>query len=197
MSRLMIALLVSAGVGLIGPVAAQTIAPRADRVPISKYSYTLATIRAEEQYTIDKEACAPLGEKAGERCDVNAKSKERIVKAEAKAAYENTPKARADLRLARAQAKFDVAIDRCDEMTGGDKDACGRKANAELVREKAKAKVDRVAAVGHRDATTERTEARADASAERREAAMKAANEKCDSVTAAAKDDCLGNAKIQ
>ena len=147
MSKLMIALLVSAGLGLIGPVAAQTMVPRSDRAPISKDSYTLATTKAEAQHTINKEACAPLSESAGARCVVTAKGKESIAKAEAKAARENTPKARADLRLARAQAKFDVAIDRCDEMTGGDKDACGRKANAELVREKAKAKVDRVAAV--------------------------------------------------
>lgn len=109
-SGLMIALFVSAGLGLIGPVAAQTIAPRSDRAPMSKDSYTLATTKAEAQYTVDKEACAPLSEKGGS------------------AAHRDTTtertEARSNASAERREAAIKVANEKCDSVTTAANDDC-------------------------------------------------------------------------
>ncbi len=73
-----------------------------------------------------------------------AKGKEKIAKAEAKSAYENTPKARENARLAHADATYEVAKERCDDLPGNQKDVCVKEAKAAYVKAKADAKVDRV-----------------------------------------------------
>jgi hypothetical protein len=197
MSKLLIALFVTAGLGLAGPAAAQMYAPTTHSAPTSKDAYNLATTKAEAQYTIDKEACAPRSGNAKDECMVKAKGKESVAKAEATAAHENSPKARENLRVARAQASYDVAIERCDALSENRKDACTREAKADLIKGKAHAKVDRVASDVRRDAMSERTEARNDANAEKSETGIKTASEKCDMLTGPAKGDCPSNAKTQ
>ena len=44
------------------------------------------------------------------------------------------------------EATYDVAKEKCDELSGNSKDVCVKEANAALVKAKADAKVDRVAA---------------------------------------------------
>ena len=197
MSKLMIALFVTAGLGLAGPAAAQMYAPKTNSASTSKDAYTLATTKAEAQYTIDKEACAPRSGNAKDECVAKAKGKENVAKAEATAAHENTSKARENVRVARAQASYDVAIEKCDALPGNRKDACARDAKAELIKGKAHAKVDRVASDVRRDTMSQPTEARNDANADSREAGIKTASEKCDSLTGVANRDCPSNAETQ
>jgi len=191
MSKLMIALLVGAGVGFAGASMAQ-MAPTA---PMSKANYTQAMKDADAQYKTAKSACASLSGNAKDICAAEAKGKHNVAKAETEAAYKHTPKARESARVAHAQATYDVAIQRCDDLAGNTKDVCVKEAKAALVKGKSDAKVDRVAADTNREAATTQAEARKDASADKREAEYKVAIEKCDALAGAAKDACVSAAK--
>jgi predicted extracellular nuclease len=195
MSKLMIALFVSAGLGFAGATAAQVKAPMT--APISKASYTQAVKDADAQYKMDKDACASLSGNAKDICVAEAKGKASVAKADALAAYKHTPKDRENARVAHAQANYIVAIEKCDDQAGNRKDVCVKEAKSELVKGKANAKVDRVAADTNKEAATKQTEARKDASADKREAEYKVAIEKCDALAGAAKDSCVSGAKLQ
>jgi hypothetical protein len=197
MSKLMIALFVSAGLGLAGGAAAQTYAPRSDSAPMSKDSYTMAKKNADAQYKIDKDACSSQNGNAKDICLAQAKGKDNVAKADAEAAYENTPKARESARVALAQANYNVAVEKCDDLAGNPKDVCVKEAKAGLVKGKADAKVDRVATDTRHDAATKQADARNDANADKRDAEYKVAAKKCDALAGPAKDSCVSNAKAQ
>jgi hypothetical protein len=130
-------------------------------------------------------------------CVAEAKGKDNVAKADAEAAYANTPKARENARVAHAQANYNVAIEKCDDLAGNSKDVCVKEAKAGLVKGKADAKVDRVAADTRQDAAGKQADARKDANADKRDAEYKVAIEKCDALAGPAKDSCVGNAKVQ
>jgi cell division septum initiation protein DivIVA len=197
MSKLMIALFVTAGLGFVGTGAAQTYSPKTASTPMSKDSYTMAKKNADAQYKIDKDACSSLSGNAKDICVAEAKGKDSVAKAEAEAGYKNTAKARENARIAHAQAKYDVAIEKCDDLVGNPKDVCIKEAKAALVKGKADAKVDRVAADTRKDAATKQADARKDANADKRDADYKVAIEKCDALAGTAKDACVSNAKVQ
>jgi hypothetical protein len=191
----MIALFVTAGLGVAGTAAAQMNAPMT--APISKASYTQAVKDADAQYKIAKDACASLSGNAKDICVAEAKGKASVAKADALAAYKHTPKDRENARIAHAQANYNVAIEKCDDLAGNPKDVCVKEAKSQLVKGKANAKVDRVASDTNKEAATKQAEARKDATADKREAEYKVAIEKCDALAGPAKDACVSNAKAQ
>src|SRR5664279_416481 len=197
MSRLMIALFVAAGLGFAGTGMAQTYSPKTTSTPITKDTYAMAKKNADAQYKIDKDACSSLSGNAKDICVAEAKGKDNVAKADAEAAYENTPKARQNARVALAKANYDVAIEKCDDLAGNRKDVCVKEAKSELVKGKANAKVDRVAADTNKEAATKQAEARKDASADKRDADYKVAIEKCDALAGPTKDACVSSAKAQ
>jgi hypothetical protein len=197
MSKLMIAMFVTAGLGFAGAGAAQMNSPMTPSTPMSKASHAQALKDADAQYKIDKDACSSLSGNAKDICAAEAKGKASVAKADAEAAYRHTPKARENARIAHAQATYNVAIEKCDDLAGNRKDVCVKEAKAELVKGKANAKVDRVAADTSHDAATKQAEARKDASAEKRDAEYKVAIEKCDALAGPAKDSCVSAAKAQ
>ena len=199
MSKLLIALFVSAGLGVAG-CATQREAPMAaakPAAPISKDAYDTIVKNADTQYKTEKDACASRSGNAKDICLAEAKGKEKVAKADAEAAYKNTPKEREDARVTRAEASYDVAKEKCDELSGNSKDVCVKEANAALVKAKADAKVDRVAADTRLDADTKQVEARNEAIKDKRAAEYKVAIEKCDAVAGPAKDTCISGAKVQ
>jgi hypothetical protein len=195
MSRLMIALFITAGLGFAGASVAQVTAPAT--TPLSKEAYATAKKNADAQFKTDQAACASLSGNAKDICAAEAKGKDRIAKADAEAAYKHTPKARENARVVRAQAGYDVAVEKCDDLAGNAKDVCVKEAKAELVKGKANAKVDRVTADTRKDAAVKQTEVRKEASADKRDADYKVAIEKCDALAGAAKDACVSKAKAQ
>jgi phosphate-selective porin len=197
MSKLMIALFVAAGLGATGLAAAQSAPLKILPASMSKDDHAMAMKHADAQYKTDKEACSSLSGNANDICAAEAKGRDNVARADAGAAYDNTPKAREASRVAHAQADYDVAIEKCDDLAGNVKDVCVKEAKAALVKGKANAKVDRVAAVTTQDAAAKQADARKDANEEKREADYKVAVEKCDALAGPAKDACLGNAKIQ
>ena len=197
MTKLMIAMIAAAGVGFAGAATAQTYATKSPSPTITKEAYAMAKTNADAQYKVDAAACSSLKANAKDICVAEARGKESIAKADAEAAYENTPKARENARIAHAQASYNVAIEKCDDLAGNSKDVCMKEAKAELVKGKANAKVDRVAADTNKEAATKQADARTEANADKRDAEYKVAIEKCDALAGAAKDTCVGSAKVQ
>ncbi len=197
MSKLMIALFVTAGLGFAVPGMAQTNFLKPVSTSMSKDGYVTAKKNADAQYKVDANACASLSGNAKDICIAEAKGRDNVAKADAAAAYQNTPKAREAARVAHAQAIYAVALEKCDDLAGNRKDVCVKEAKAELVKGKANAKVDRVAADTNKDAAVKQAEASKEASADKRDAEYKVAIEKCDALAGAAKDACVGSAKVQ
>jgi membrane-associated HD superfamily phosphohydrolase len=206
MSRLMIALLVTAGLGYAGVNAAQTYTPKTQTyapkptlatAALTKEGYAQAKKDADSQYKVDKEACASLSGNAKDICMAEAKGKDDVARAEAAAAYENTPKTRENARIAHAEATYKVNVEKCDDLAGNKKDVCVKEAKASLVRAKADAKVDRVALDTRKDSASKQSEAVKEANEDKRDADYKVAIEKCDALAGPAKDACIGNAKVQ
>jgi hypothetical protein len=193
----MIALLVAAGVGFSGSAAAQLNAPKPLAAPISKEMLTQVKKTADDQYKVDKDACASMSGNAKDICVAEAKGRDDIAKADADAAYENTPKARESARVAHAQAIYNVSAEKCDDLAGNRKDVCVKEAKAELTKGKANAKVDRVVADTSNEAATKQADARKDANADKRDADFKVAIEKCDALAGPTKDACVSGAKVQ
>ena len=197
MSKLMIALFVSAGLAFAGSATAQISAPKASSTSMSKDTYAMAKTTADAQYKTEKDACSSQSGNAKDICVANAEGKHNVAKADAEAAHENTPKAREDARAAHAQWTYAVAIEKCDDLAGNPKDVCVKEAKAALVKGKADAKVDRVAADTNKDAAVKQGEAKTEANADKREAEYKVAVEKCDALAGPAKDACVSSAKSQ
>ena len=171
--------------------------PMAPVAPITKDAYDTAVKNADAQYRIDKDACASRGGNARDICLAEANGKEKAAKADAEAAYKNTPTAREAARVTRAEATYGVAKEKCDDFAGNTKDVCVKEADAALVKAKADAKVDRVAADTRQDAATKQAEAAKEANADKRAADYKVAIEKCDALAGPAKDSCVSAAKAQ
>jgi hypothetical protein len=188
MTRTMLALFAAAGLCFAGGATAQM---------ASKEARDQAIKSAEATYKADKDGCKSLSGNAKDICMEEAKGKEKVAKAEADAAYENTPKARENARLARADAAYDVAKEKCDDLAGNRKDVCVKEAKAAHVKAKADAKVDRVAADSSHDAMKKTADARKDAAEDKRDADYKVAVEKCDGLAGVAKDACVHDAKAR
>lgn len=196
MSKLMIALFVSAGLGLAGSAMAQMSAPKST-TPMSKETYNSAKASADAQYKIDKDACSSMSGNANDVCVADAKGKESVAKAEAEAAYERTPKAREAARVAHVQASYDVAVEKCDDLAGNVKDVCVTEAKAQLVKGKSDAKVDRVKSDTRMDAGAKQSDAREEADEASRNAEYRVAIEKCDALAGTAKEACVSGAKAR
>ena len=197
MSKLLIALFITAGLTVAGSAAAQMYPSKTASTTMSKDSYTTAKSNASAQYKTDKEACSSLSANAKDICMAEAKGRDNVALADAEASYQNTAKHRESARVARAQAAYDVANEKCDDLAGNTKDVCVKEAKAALVKGKANAKVDRVVADTNKDAAVKQSDARKEASVDKRDADYKVAIEKCDALAGATKDTCVSNAKAQ
>jgi hypothetical protein len=194
----MIALFITAGLGFAGALSAQTSSKTVvATASITKDGYAQAKKSADAQYKLDKQACASLSGNAKDICMAEAKGKDDVARAEAAAAYENSPKTRENARVAHAQATYNISMEKCDDLAGNPKDVCVKEAKAALVKGKADAKVDRVATDANHDAAVKQADASKAANADKRDAEYKVAIEKCDALAGPAKDACVGNAKVR
>lgn len=184
----MVALFAAAGLSFAGGANAQG---------TSKDSYDMSVKTAQAAYKVERASCDALSGNAKDICVETAKGKESVAKAEAEAAYKNTPKARESARVARADATYNVAKERCDEMAGNTKDVCVKEAKAMHVKGKADAKVDRVAADTSKESAEKTAEARREATDDKRDAEYKVAVEKCDALAGTTKDSCVRDAKMR
>lgn len=134
--------------------------------------------------------------------------KDKIAKAELEASYKPTRKTRYQARVAKAEADYAVAKERCDDLAGNAKDVCVKEAKAAEIAAKADAKVqmktsDANATTNYKSAdvrskaSNKAADARKDAAADKLDAQYAVEKEKCDVYAGGAKDYCLGRAKAR
>ena len=93
-------------------------------------------------YKADKEKCDALTANAKDICQKEAKGKEKVAQAELEAQYKPSPRNTQKVAEARADAAYEVAKEKCDDMNGNAKDACEKDAKAQ--HEAAKAEIKRM-----------------------------------------------------
>jgi len=164
---------------------------------MSRDTYKAEKDRIEARYKTDAERCKGLAGNAKDICSKEVKGREKVAKAELDAASKNTEKARYDARIARADADYEVAKEKCDDLAGNPKDVCLKEAKAAHTRAAADAKVARVAHEQAANANAKTDEQRRDAVKEKRDAEFAVAREKCDALAGAAKDNCVNDAKAR
>ena len=91
---------------------------------LSKSDYKAGKDRIAAEYKLAKTGCASLSGNPKDICVAEAKGKESIGMAELDASYKPTPKNQYRARVARAEADYAVAKERCDDMAGNAKDVC-------------------------------------------------------------------------
>ena len=114
-----------------------------DLMPRDAYKAEKDKIDAEYKATMER--CDSQTGNAKDICKAEAKGKQKAAKADVEAQHKGTAKARADARIAHADADYDVAKQKCDELTGNKKDVCVKDAKAAHAKAKADAKVARSA----------------------------------------------------
>lgn len=111
-------------------------------------------------------------------------------------------------QVAKAEADYAVANEKCDDKVGNDKDICVKEAKAveTSIKADAEAKMkiseanqtanEKSAEAGVK-ASAEGTEARQEAAADKSDANYAVAKEKCDALSNDAKDRCITDAKTK
>lgn len=174
----------------------------------SKADYVAANADITARYKADKEACKSHSGNARDICMEEAKGREKVARAEYEESYGPSAEHKYEVRMARANAAYAVAKEKCDDFSGNAKDVCRKEAKAAYVSAKADAKLaDKTADANAtaREKTNDANvaaqqktnEARREAAADKREGAYGVAHEKCDSLAGDAKSDCVRDAKAR
>lgn len=119
---------------------ALTVAFASHASAMTRDEYKAAEDRIEAEYKADKQRCDGLAGNAKDICQSEAEGKEKVAKAELDAQYKPSPKATAKVAEAKADAAYDLAKQKCDEMAGNTKDVCMKDAKAAHASAKAQAK---------------------------------------------------------
>ena len=175
---------------------------------MTKSEYKTQKDNIAVEYKANKASCAPLAGNAKDICMVEAKGKERVAKAELENRYKPTEKTQYNSRIARAEADYAVAKEKCDDKAGNPKDVCVKEAAAAQTAAKANAKArmktadantaaDEKSGEAYLKAGKASTEANQAAAADKRDADYAVAKEKCDAFSGDAKDRCVTAAKAR
>ncbi|MGA0611721.1 hypothetical protein [Caldimonas sp. KR1-144] len=138
----------------------------------------------EASYKAAREACDQQSGNAKDVCVEQAKGQRKVEEAQLEYRRSGRPADQQKIAIARAEADYAVAKERCDDLSGNAKDVCVKDAKAAETRAKADAKM-----------AMANTENRQDAASDKRKAEYKAAVERCDSLAGDAKDSCVAAAK--
>jgi hypothetical protein len=176
--------------------------------PMSKVDYKASKKTIEAEYKSAKANCDAFKANANDVCEAAAKGKENVALAELENTYKPSDKNRYDVRIAKAHATYKVAVEKCDDKAGNEKDVCVKEADAAQTAAKADAKTQRKTAdakevAGEKTAKAQGqadkkiVEARKEARDEKREAEYAVAKEKCDTLAGNPKDVCVSDAKTR
>jgi hypothetical protein len=161
----------------------------------SKSEYDAAKAGIKATYKTDKAACQPMSGNAKDICSAEAKGRENVALAELEAKHEPSVKHRYLSRMAKADATYAIAKERCDDQTGNAKDVCRKEAKAAFVSAKADAKASEKVSNINTVSRDKTVEVRKDAAADKRDAEYAVAKEKCNAFAADAKAGCIKDAK--
>lgn len=174
---------------------------------MSKDDYKAGKDKIVAEYKQAKTSCGSLSGNAKDICMAEAKGNEKVANAELESSYKPTTKNRYEARVAKAEANYAVANERCDDMAGNTKDVCVKEAKAAEIAAKADAKAQMKTKEANataseksyearNDASDKASDARKDAAADKSDAQYGVAKEKCDVYSGSAKDNCLNQAKV-
>ena len=152
--------------------------------------------RITAEHKSAKDQCDNLKANARDICVAEANGTNKVAKANLDARDKGSLKAQMDARLARAEAEYDVAKERCDDLAGNVKHVCVMDAKAALARGKADAKLDRESKEANRDANERVSQAQDAAFRETTRAEFLAARERCDRYAGDTRDRCVSDAKV-
>jgi hypothetical protein len=175
---------------------------------LSKSDYEAEKDRIAAAYKSDKANCDAHSGNKKDVCIAEAKGNEKIAKAELEARAEPSAKHHYDVLIAKADADYAVAKEKCDDQAGNAQDVCVKEAKAVETRAKADAEVQmktwkanksayETSSEAGMKAKEDRTEARQDAATDIVDADYAVAKEKCDAMAGDAKSRCLDAAKAK
>ena len=170
--------------------------------------YKAAGKSIDAEYKSAKGGCDSLAGNAKDICVEQAKGKRNVDQAELAYNHKPSVKARYTARVARADADYVVAKEKCDDKAGNDKSVCRKEAKAIQVHAIADAKTqmkstdanamaNEKSADANAAASEKKADARKDASADKRSADYAVAKVRCDGLAGNAKDQCLSEAKMR
>ena len=162
---------------------------------LTKEEYKTQKDQISADLKVNRDKCSSLKANAKDICVSEAKGLEKVAKAELEAKYEPTPRHQEQLGMAKADAAYDTAKEKCDDLAGNAKDVCVKDAKAVHVKAKEDAKVAKVSADTRQTASGKLADAKKEANIDKRDADYKAAKERCDSLAGTAKDTCQNDAK--
>jgi len=119
---------------------------------MSKEQYKAGKDKIAAEYKSAKAACDSLKANAKDVCVAEAQGRQKVAKAELEADFMPSDKTRYDVSIAKAEAGYSVAKEKCDDKTGADKNACVKEAKADEARAKADAKAAMKAPVASKPA---------------------------------------------
>ena len=166
----------------LGTVGMQT--ANADNFASSTYDAAKTDIK--NTYRAERDKCAALTGNTKDICIEQAKANEKVALAQLQANYSGSTKDEEKLVEAKYKARYDVAKERCDDLSGDAKDLCLQ--TAKTARDKAAADAKQ-----HK-ATAEAAE---DADNARMKADYQLAAERCNTLAGEAKDVCIASAKAR
>lgn len=107
---------------------------------LSKDDYKAGKDKIAAEYKSAKAGCGSLKANAKDVCMAEAKGKEKVAKAELEASYKPGDKTRQAVGMAKAEADYAVAKEKCDDKAGNDKKSCVKEAKTAEASAKAAAK---------------------------------------------------------
>lgn len=170
----------------LAALLAAVFAAGAAQAALSDADYAARKKGIEAEYKNGRATCGSLAGNAKDICLEEAKGRQKVALATLEFDRKPDAKQREKLADARADAAYDVAKERCDDLAGNAKDVCVADAKAARTRAQADAKAEKVGAT-----------ARSEAAEAKNEAQYKAEVERCDSLAGDAKDACVNAAKAR
>lgn len=125
---------------LVMAVAAALGVPGAALAAMSKGELKAEKQRIERDYDTARKKCESYSGNAKDICMAEAKGRKSVAEAELDERNEPSAKARENLKLAKAEAEYDVAKEKCDDRAGDSKNVCVKEAEAAFARDKAAAR---------------------------------------------------------
>jgi len=164
---------------------------------MTKNEHKAENDRIAAEFKTAKKNCDSMKANAKDICMAEAKGQQKVAKADLEARFKDSPKNREKARVAKADADYDVAKEKCDDQSGNAKDVCKKDAKAAYTQAKADAKADKKVTDAKNKSSEKVADARRDAAEDKRDANYAAAKERCDSMAGTAKDKCVAEAKAR
>lgn len=164
---------------------------------MSREEYVSAWEQVQLDFKAASKSCGALKHNARDVCMAGAKGREKVAKAELEARVKGTLRANHDLRIARADAEFGIAREKCDDKAGHERNVCRKEAKAAHVSASADAEAALRSAEANAASIEKTLDARQDAEEKKRDAEFAVARERCDVFASEAKSRCLDKVKSQ